>query len=77
LTKRVFNTSFKSALLLLLPDFHPISDKNDSAVYYLLFGYRTELQKLPMLFLGAETHYVFHASAVVPASVENHYLSSG
>jgi hypothetical protein len=62
------------ALLFFLSNFHPVLDDNHPGVNHIPFGNRAEFQEFLMLFRGAETHHVFHAGAVLPASVESYDL---
>jgi hypothetical protein len=71
LTKRVPNTSFKSALLLLLADLHPVLDDFDPAVHDVLLKLGAEFQELSILLFAAKAHRVFYSRGVVPASFKD------
>jgi hypothetical protein len=71
LPKRIVDPRLESALLFLFPNLHPIFDEDDPAIDNIFFNYWAKLQKSLMLFLGAETHHMFHPGAVIPATVKN------
>src|SRR4030081_889828 len=77
LSKWVFDTRLEAALLLCLPNLHPILDENDAGIHDVLFHQRTDVEETAMLFFGTEAHHIFHAGAVVPTPIENRDLSSG
>src|SRR6185295_2767291 len=72
----VVDAGLESPLLLLVADFKPVLDEPDAIIDDVFLEGWADLQKSLVLLLGAESHYVFDAGAVVPAAVEDHDLSS-
>jgi hypothetical protein len=69
---RRVDAGFESPLLLLVADFQPVLDQPDAVVDDLLLESGANLQETLVLLLGAETHHVFHAGAVVPVPSKNY-----
>jgi hypothetical protein len=57
------NTSFKSALLLLLADLHPVLDDFDPAAQDVLLKLGAEFQEVSILLFGAKAHHAFLQSS--------------
>ena len=57
------------------PDLQPDLDQRDAAIDDVFLDLRAELQETLMLLLGAKSHDVFDAGAVVPAAIEDDDLA--
>src|SRR5215471_16564349 len=64
LAQRIVNARFKAALLFLIANFQPVFDELDALVDDGFFDLRAKSEEVAMLFLRAETHDIFHTSAV-------------
>src|SRR5713101_8942033 len=75
LPERVLNPRLEAAVLLLLANLQPILDEGDAAVHEIFLDGWADLQESVVFLLRTETHDVFDARSVVPATVENHDLT--
>src|SRR6266404_129171 len=71
----IVDARLEAALLFLVADFQPELDELNAAIDQVLFHHRAEIEKPPVFLLRAETHHVLDTGAVVPAAIENHYLT--
>src|SRR3954453_17416198 len=75
LAKRVVAARGKPAGLLLLTDLQPELYELNAAVHHEPLDGRAVLEEALVLLLGAKTHDVLDAGAVVPAAIENDDLA--
>src|SRR6516165_5192110 len=66
----IANACIEAAFLLFLANFEPILNEDDASIDDVFFDGGAEFEKLAMLLLGAKSHHILHAGAVVPAPVE-------
>src|SRR5262249_45114366 len=71
----IFNTAYESTVLLLLADFEPVFNQDNSIGFHQSFECRTHPQELVVLLVGTKPHDVFDKCAVIPAAIEQYYLS--
>ncbi len=72
----IADACLKATLLLFLADLEPILDQNDSSSHDLLFEEWADIEKTLVLLPSTESHHIFDASTVVPATVEDDNLAS-
>src|SRR5947209_4255128 len=65
------NPCFEAAVLLFLADFQPVFDQENAILNDEMLSNRSILEECLVLLVGAEAHYMFDASAVVPTAVKN------
>ena len=74
---RVVGALDEAALLFLIADGEPVLDQNDAGPHQHVLEHRAGVQELLVFLVGAETHDLLDAGAVVPAPVEQDDLALG
>src|SRR3984885_15418770 len=77
LLERVVDAHEKAHVLLVVGDREPVFDQHDPRTHEQALEVGYGLEEVLVLFVGAEAHHPFDASAVVPAAVEQHDLAGG
>src|SRR5690348_17649002 len=72
----IINASAETPFLLLLSNLQPNLDKARSALNDKLLYDGTKRKKSLVLFVSTESHDIFDACSIVPASIEDHDFSS-
>jgi hypothetical protein len=73
----VIETTKKTLCLFLLAHFEPILHKDDPIFNHCSFPGGTHFKKASYFIFAAKPHNSLNARAVVPTTIEDHYLTTG
>ncbi len=75
--RRIVHAALKTLLLHRVADGEPVFDQDRARADQHLLELGATAHELLVFHVGAESHHVFHAGAVVPTAIEQHDLPCG